>query len=66
MYQFILSELQFRALQSSRITMTHLAVGVVLVIAIRTWRAHMLRSRTPTFDVISSETTTLNLSEALS
>jgi hypothetical protein len=66
MYQFILSELQFRALQSWRTTMTHLAIGVVLVIAIRTWRAHMLRSRTPTFDVISSETTTLNLSEALS
>ena len=66
MYQFILSELQFRALQSWRTTMTHLSVGVVLVIAIRTWRAHTLRSRTPTFDVISSETTTLNLSEALS
>ena len=66
MYQFILSELQFRALQSWRITMTHLAFGFVLVIAIRIWRAHMLRSRTPTFDVITSETTTLNLSEALS
>jgi hypothetical protein len=66
MYQFILSELQFRALQSWTTTMAHLAVGMVLVIAIRTWRAHILRSRTPTFDVISSETTTLNLSEALS
>ena len=66
MYQFIVSELQFRALQSWRTTMWHLAVGTVLVIAIRTWRAHMLRKRTPTFDVVTSETTTLNLSEALS
>ena len=66
MYQFILSELQFRALRSWRVTMTHLAIGLVLVIAIRMWRAHTLRSRTPTFDVITSETTTLNLSEALS
>ena len=66
MYQFILSELQFRALQSWRITMWHLAVGTVLVIAIRTWRTHTLRKRTPTFDVMTSETTTLNLSEALS
>ncbi len=66
MYQFILSELQFRALRSWRVTMTHLAIGLVLVIAIRMWRAHILHSRTPTFDVITSETTTLNLSEALS
>jgi hypothetical protein len=66
MYQFILSELQFRALTSWRITMTHLAIGIVLVVTIRIWRGHMLRSRAPTFDVIPSETTTLNLSEALS
>ena len=66
MYQFILSELQVRALRSWRTTMMHLAVGLVLVIAIRIWRAHRFRSRTPTFDVITSDTTTLNLSEALS
>ncbi len=66
MYQFVLSELQFRALRSWRITMAHLAFGILLVIAIRMWRTHTLRSRSPTFDVISSETTTLNLSEALS
>jgi hypothetical protein len=66
MYQFILSELQFRALQSWTTTTTHLAIGLALVIAIRIWRAHMLRHRSPTFDVITSETTTLNLSEALS
>src|SRR4030095_8051273 len=35
MYQLILSELQVRSLQSWRTTMTHLAVGAVLVIAIR-------------------------------
>jgi hypothetical protein len=46
--------------------MMHVAVGAVLVIVIRTWRAHTLRKRTPTFDVITSEVTTLNLSEALS
>jgi hypothetical protein len=66
MYQFILSELQARALQSSTRTMMHLGIGVVLVIAIRIWRAHTLRTRTPTFDVTTSEATTLNLSEALS
>jgi hypothetical protein len=66
MYQFILSEVHFRALQSWRTTMWHLAVGAVLVIAIRIWRAHTLRTRTPTFDVATSDTTTLNLSEALS
>jgi hypothetical protein len=66
MYQFILSELQFRALHSWTTTMTHLVVGATLVIAVRAWRTHSLRSRTPTFDVITSETTTLNLSEALS
>ena len=38
----------------------------VLVVTIRIWRAHTLRKRTPTFDVVTSEATTLNLSEALS
>ena len=66
MYQFIVSDLQFRALQSSSSTMTQIVVLVVLVLAIRIWRAHTLRTRTPTFDVIASDTTTLNLSEALS
>jgi hypothetical protein len=66
MYQFILSELQARALQSGTRTMTHLGIGIVLVITIRIWRAHMLRKRTPTFDVASSEAITLNLSEAVS
>jgi hypothetical protein len=66
MYQFILSELQARALQSSSTTMKHLVCGVVLVLSIRIWRAHMLRKRLATFDVSTSEATTLNLSEALS
>lgn len=66
MYQFILSELQFRALQSWRSTATHIAVFAVLVTTIRLWRAHTLRKRTPTFDVVTSDATTLNLSEALS
>jgi len=66
MYQFILSELQARALQSSMTTMTHLGIGVVLVIVIRIWRAHTLRKRMATFDVSTSEAITLNLSEALS
>jgi hypothetical protein len=66
MYQFILSELQFRALQSWRATLTHVALFTVLVVTIRIWRAHTLRTRTPTFDVVTSEATTLNLSEALS
>jgi hypothetical protein len=66
MYQFILSELQARALFSSSTTMTHLGIGAVLVISIRTWRAHSHRKHMATFDVSSSETTTLNLSEALS
>jgi hypothetical protein len=66
MYQFILSELQFRALQSWQSTATHIVVFAVLVMTIRVWRAHMLRKRTPTFDVVTSEATTLNLSEALS
>jgi hypothetical protein len=66
MYQFIVPELQLRALQSWTTTMTQIAVVMVLVVAIRTWSAHMLRKRTPTFDVATSETTTLNLSEAIS
>ena len=66
MYQFILSELQARALQSSMTTLTHLGIGVVLVIVIRIWRAHTLRKRMATFDVSTSEAITLNLSEALS
>jgi hypothetical protein len=66
MYQLILSELQFRALRSWRTTLTHVAIAAVLVIAIRIWRARTLRTRTPTFDVTTSEPTTLNLSEALS
>jgi hypothetical protein len=66
MYQFILPELQLRHLQSWVTTMTHLAIGLVLVFVLRTWRAHTLRKRTPTFDVISSETISLDLSEALS
>jgi hypothetical protein len=66
LYQFILPELQLRAMQSWRTTMTRLAIGVVVVIAIRAWRAHTLRTRTPTFDVVTSDTTSLNLSEALS
>jgi hypothetical protein len=66
MYQFILPELQVRALQSWTTTMIQLATVMVLVVAIRTWRTRTLRTRTPTFDVAASETTTLNLSEALS
>jgi hypothetical protein len=66
MYQFILSELHFRALQSWSSTMTQLAAFVVLIVLVRVWRGHTLRKRTPTFDVPGSETTTLNLSEALS
>ena len=66
MYQFILSELQFRALQSWRATAMHVAVFAALVITIRIWRAHTLRKRTPTFDAVTSDATTLNLSEALS
>jgi hypothetical protein len=43
-------------------------VGIlaIIVVALRVWRSHTLRRRTPTFDVATSETTTLNLSEALS
>jgi hypothetical protein len=66
MYQFIVPEIQLRALQSWRTTAIHCTVLAVLVVATRTWRAHMLRKRTPTFDVNTSDTTTLNLSEALS
>ena len=66
MYQFIVPELQLRALQSWQTTMTYLAVGIVLVVTVRIWRSHTLRKRTPTIDVVSSETISLNLSEALS
>jgi hypothetical protein len=66
LYQFILPELQIRAMQSWRTTLTRLAIVIVAVIVIRAWRAHTLRTRTPTFDVAASDTTTLNLSEALS
>ena len=66
MYQFILSEVHFRALQSWRTTLIYLAVCGALIIVIRPWRAHTLRRRTPTFDVVPSDTTTLDLSEALS
>jgi hypothetical protein len=65
-YQFILPELQVRALQSWTATMIQLATVIVLVVAIRIWRTRRLRTRAPTFDVAPSETTTLNLSEALS
>ena len=66
MYQFILPEIQVRALKSWTTTVTQLAVIMVLVVVLRTWRTHTLRTRTPTFDVVTSDTTTLNLSEALS
>jgi hypothetical protein len=66
LYQFIIPELQLRAMQSWRTTLTRLAVVLVLVLAIRIWRARTLRTRTPTFDVASSEAITLNLSEAVS
>jgi hypothetical protein len=66
MYQFIVPELQLRALRSWQTTMTYLAVGIVLVVTVRIWRSHTLRKRTPTIDVVSSETISLNLSEALS
>jgi hypothetical protein len=66
MYQFIVPEVQVRALQSWRTTVTQIATLAVLVITLRAWRSHTLRTRTPTFDVATSETTTLNLSEALS
>jgi hypothetical protein len=66
MYQFIVPEVQVRALQSWRTTLTQVATVAVLVVALRVWRSHTLRKRTPTFDVVTSETTTLNLSEALS
>jgi hypothetical protein len=66
MYQFIVPELQLRALRSWTTTATPLAIAVLAIVVIRAWRAHTLRTRTPTFDVINSDTTTLNLSEALS
>ena len=66
MYQFIVPEIQLRGLQSWTTAMTQLAAIMVFVVVIRIWRAHILRTRTPTFDVVTSDTTTLNLSEALS
>ena len=66
MYQFIVPEIQVRALPSWRTTLTQVATLAVIVVALRVWRSHTLRRRTPTFDVATSETTTLNLSEALS
>lgn len=66
MYQFIVPEIQVRALPSWRTTLTQVATLAVSVVALRVWRSHTLRRRTPTFDVATSETTTLNLSEALS
>jgi hypothetical protein len=66
MYQFILPELQIRWLQSLTWTVLSLAIGALLVIVLRVWRAHTLSKRTPTFDVVASDTTSLNLSEALS
>jgi hypothetical protein len=65
MYQFIVPEIQLRTLPSWRTTLTQVATLAVIVFALRVWRSHTLRRRTPTFDVATSETTTLNLSEAL-
>jgi uncharacterized membrane protein len=66
MYQFIVPELQLRALRSWDTTMTQLVIGVVAVVALRSWRARTLHTRTPTFDVNNEETISLNLSEAVS
>ena len=66
MYQFIVPELQLRALRSWETTMTQLVIGVIAVIALRSWRARTLHTRTPTFDVNNEETISLNLSEAVS
>jgi hypothetical protein len=65
MYQFWVPHLQLIALRSWMPTLAYLGSGVVLVVAVRTWRAHTLHNRTPTFDVAGSDTITLNLSEAL-
>jgi hypothetical protein len=66
MYQFIVPEIQIRALRSWRTTLMQVGILAIIVVALRVWRSHTLRRRTPTFDVATSETTTLNLSEALS
>ena len=65
-YQFLVPEFQRRALESWTTTVMHLTAGLVLVVAVRAWRAHTLRKRSPTFDVTGSDAITLNLSEALS
>jgi bacteriorhodopsin len=66
MYQFLIPVLQLTALQSWITTLTHVGTLVGLVVAVRIWRAHTLRTRTPTFDVANSDAITLNLSEAAS
>lgn len=66
MYQFIVPELQIRWMRSWTTTVLPLVIAAALVVGLRVWRAHTLSKRTPTFDVMTSDTTTLNLSEALS
>ena len=66
MYQFIVPEIQIRALGSWRTTLMQVAILALIVVALRVWRSHTLRRHAPTFDVVTSDTTTLNLSEALS
>ena len=66
MYQFLVPVFQLKALQSWVTTLTHLGTLVALIVAVRIWRAHTLRTRTPTFDVTTSDAITLNLSEASS
>jgi hypothetical protein len=66
MYQFIVPEIQIRALRSWRTTLMQIATLALIVVALRVWRSHTLRRYAPTFDVVTSDTTTLNLSEALS
>jgi hypothetical protein len=66
MYQFIVPEIQIRALRSWRTTLMQIAILALIVVALRVWRSHTLRRHAPTFDVVTSDTTTLNLSEALS
>ena len=66
MYQFIVPEIQIRALRSWRTTLIQVAILALIVVVLRVWRSHTLRRHAPTFDVVTSDTTTLNLSEALS
>jgi hypothetical protein len=66
MYQFIVPEIQIRALRSWRTTLMQVAILAIIAVGLRVWRSHTLHRHTPTFDVASSDTTTLNLSEALS